>query len=123
MKIMSGFDMLEEAKDGRNELMFLDGQVCTGAPWESRFVKVDLELDRQVPDNGIVISVDLDSLIWVTRNPRFLQAIQVYTSAVPPQNNRPPLAKHNHVYVDLLVPQSDDDREASQFCTLEEGGK
>ena len=44
------------------------------------------------------------------RHPCFKHAINIFTK--PVIRNKPPIYKHNHIYVDLLVPQSADDCQA-----------
>jgi hypothetical protein len=95
-------EMLEAVGSGDDNLMFL-----TGKTPDNRYIQLDLRRDAVIPQS-ICHSYDIDSLIWVSTYPRFRHAVSVYT--MPLIRKKPPIWKHNHVYVDLLVPQSETDR-------------
>jgi len=100
--VMGAKEMLQAADEEHNNLLFLTGRTAA-----DQYICLDLQRDAVTPQH-IIHSYDIDSLIWVTINPQFRQAVNVYT--MPYIRKKPPIWKHNHVYVDLLVPQSEDDR-------------
>jgi hypothetical protein len=102
-EIMGPEDMMSMARVTGSNSIFLTGKTPNG-----KFIKLDLERDAVAPTT-ITKAVDIDSVIWITRYPRFKRAINIFCK--PIIRNRPPIFKHNHVYIDLLVPQSEDDRE------------
>jgi hypothetical protein len=103
LKIMGPKEMMSMASvTGSNSILL------TGKTPDGKYVKLDLEIDAVAP-MAITKAVDIDSVIWVTRFPRFRRAISIFSK--PIIRNRPPIFRHNHVYIDLLVPQSEDDRE------------
>jgi len=102
LEIMGAQEMIEKADEEGSNSIFL-----TGKTREGQLVKLDLQRDAITPTR-IFRAVDVDTVIWLTRNPRFKHAINIFTK--PVIRNKPPIYKHNHVYVDLLVPQSEDDR-------------
>ena len=65
---------------------------------------VDLERDHVPLDStNIGVSMDIDSLIWVTRQPHFKKSASVFLG--PILDKQAPIKKHNHVYTEILVPQ------------------
>ncbi|KAG2139970.1 hypothetical protein BD769DRAFT_1384276 [Suillus cothurnatus] len=68
---------------------------------------LDLELDMDVPDE-ITVSVDIDSYIWVTSD--FCPALNLGIYLAPVIDHQAPIHKHNHIYVDILIPQSAEDQ-------------
>jgi hypothetical protein len=99
---VSAGDMLEAVGSSDDNLMFLTGK----AP-DNRYIRLDLRRDAIRP-HSIRHSYDIDSLIWICTYPRFHHAVSIYT--MPLIRKKPPIWKHNHVYIDLLVPQSEKDR-------------
>lgn len=59
-----------------------------------------------------MVSVDIDSLIWVTRFPRFAKWVNIYMQ--PVIRKYPPIRHHNHVYIDVLYPPSEEDPSAPE---------
>jgi hypothetical protein len=55
------------------------------------------------------LSLDIDSIIWVTYKLRILTEISVHV--LPYAGARPPIWKNNHAYVELLMPQSETDKD------------
>lgn len=92
----------------------LDMFVCGCLPCleeEEKYVCVDLEKDGQEFDeNQINISIDIDSIIWTTRHFVCKTSIGVYM--MPVYDGKPGIAKHNHIYVNILIPQSGFDQQA-----------
>ncbi|KAG2335332.1 hypothetical protein BDR05DRAFT_1006930 [Suillus weaverae] len=60
-----------------------------------------------IPDE-ITISVDIDSYIWVT--PNFYPALSLGIYLAPVIDQQVPIRNHNHIYVDILIPQSAEDQ-------------
>ena len=53
------------------------------------------------------VVVDINSIIWVTCSPHFRTPLSIYLG--PIIEDKAPMHKNNHVYVDILVPQSQND--------------
>jgi hypothetical protein len=100
-QIMGAEEMLQAVDAEDNDLMFL-----TGKTFDNQYFCLDLQRDYIKPKN-IHHSYNIDSLICVTIVPRFNQAVNVFT--MPHIRKKAPIWKHNHVYIDLLVPQSEND--------------
>lgn len=84
-----------------------DGMFLTGKTVDNDHICLDLQRDAIIPQS-IGHCFDLDSTIWTTLDPVFNLSLNVYT--MPHIRKKPPIWKHNHAYVDLLLPQSDKDR-------------
>ena len=81
----------------------------TGRTAENQYIKVNLQEDAtNLGRTDLNYTCDIDSLVYVTASPRFAQAVEVF--AAPVIRDWAPIFKHNHIYVDLLVPQSEKDR-------------
>ena len=107
---MGAKDMIEFANTSGSDDIFVTGHTSGGS-----HIILELEKDR-VEDPPIVKAVDLDSMIWVTCHPRFLKSVDIYTRMVI--RNMPPIAKHNHVYVKLLHPSSQENPNAHHKSKL-----
>ncbi|KAG1843493.1 hypothetical protein F4604DRAFT_1596821 [Suillus subluteus] len=114
--ILSASDMIKSAEQYDPPLqeqcryghdLFVRG--CTsGSDGDERPIYVDLELDAiRFDEDDISISVDIDSIIWMTKTLRLRGTIGVYMT--PPFHSKPGISKHNHAYLDLLIPQSEED--------------
>jgi hypothetical protein len=101
MCVMGAQDMINAAEEAGDDSIFL-----TGKTQEDEFVQVDLQQDAITPQE-IIHSFDVDSFIWVTPFPKFINSVDIYT--MPLIRRKAPIGKHNHVYVDLLLPPSEDD--------------
>ena len=86
-----------------------DTILLTGKTLEGDHVLLDLQRDAVKPKT-LLYSCDIDSLIWITQTPRILGPFGIYAS--PLIRDKAPIWKNNHVRVELLFPQSDEDREA-----------
>ena len=76
-----------------------------------KYVRVDLEQDRvDFSVDDIQISIDIDSIIWVTRKLVCSNSVGVYLT--PIYDGKSGIHKHNHVYVEILIPQSEEDQRA-----------
>jgi hypothetical protein len=99
-------EMIRLAKEQHDNLIFLTGRIPDDS---GSYLNLDLTKDA-IPHQLLTVEkvVDIDSVIWVTRHPRFPHSISIFTK--PVIRNRSPIFKHNHVFVKLLVPQSEVDR-------------
>ena len=78
---------------------------------DEKYLRVDLEKDKiDFSEDDIEISIDIDSIIWTTRTLVCKNSIGIYLT--PIYDSKPGISKHNHVYVDILVPQSEEDQRA-----------
>jgi hypothetical protein len=103
LEIMGAKEIMSLPSDGvTNHSALLTGKTADG-----RLIKLDLERDSVTPIK-IQKAVDIDSVIWVTRYPIFKHSIHIFCK--PVIRNKPPIFKHNHIYVDLLVPQTEKDK-------------
>ncbi|KIJ58749.1 hypothetical protein HYDPIDRAFT_33862 [Hydnomerulius pinastri MD-312] len=112
VEIMSAAEMLHCAgesanypnvsRDGHNT--FVRGKLINGTS-----ICVDLEKDGISFDvDDIDISVDIDSIIWSTKT--FVCQESIGINMMPPFESKPGIFKHNHAYVDILIPQSELDQ-------------
>lgn len=97
-------DMISEARSMGNNDLFLNGKTRDG-----HMICVDVAKDSiNLASQQIAKSCDIDSFIWITKVPRFKKAVEVFVS--PVIRRKAPIWKHNHMYVTLLLPQSEEDR-------------
>ncbi|KAG2108468.1 uncharacterized protein F5147DRAFT_652828 [Suillus discolor] len=69
---------------------------------------VDLERDAiKFSEDEIETSLDIDSIIWTTKVFRCRGSVGIYVT--PPFQTKPGIFKHNHAYVDITIPQSEED--------------
>ncbi|KAF8074202.1 hypothetical protein FPV67DRAFT_1410099 [Lyophyllum atratum] len=103
--VMGAQEMIDAADAERDDSLFV-----TGTTSEGEYIYVDLCRDAvQVSEDDYVRSCDIDSLIWISKHPRVAQAANIFTA--PVIRDKAPIAKHNHVYVDVLLPPSEADRD------------
>ncbi|KAF8429402.1 hypothetical protein L210DRAFT_3418840 [Boletus edulis BED1] len=96
----------EWCTNGHN--MFVRGRLPIFSE-EDKYVRINLEQDKiDVSEEDIEISIDIDSIIWTTRKLVCRNSIGVYLT--PLYDGKPGIPKHNHVYVDILIPQSEADQ-------------
>jgi hypothetical protein len=100
---MGAGELLNQADREGEDMVLL-----TGKTQEKKYVVLDLQRDAVDPE-GLLYSCDIDSLIWITKEPKFLGSVAVY--AWPMIRNKAPIWKNNHIAVELLLPQSEEDRE------------
>ena len=105
-RTMGALEMIQYANHTRNDNIFITGRTEDGD-----YVRVDLERDIVSP-RSIVISADIDSVIWVTRFPQFAKWINIYMQ--PVIRKQAPISKHNHVYIDVRYPPSERDPDADE---------
>ena len=85
-----------------------DTIILTGKTQEDEYILLDLQQDAVQPDE-LLYSCDIDSLIWITQTPKFIGPFGLYAN--PVIRDKAPIWKNNHVTVELLFPQSDEDKE------------
>ncbi|KAJ8584007.1 hypothetical protein M405DRAFT_747726 [Rhizopogon salebrosus TDB-379] len=113
VRIMGASEMLQEARHhgsnmtGVYEALFVYGADLFDPDGKGKRIMLDLELDGCFPAQ-VNISVDIDSYIWVTHD--FHPALTIGIYLAPVISDRAPIHKHNHVYVDILMPQSAEDQ-------------
>ena len=94
----------EGSMDSMN--MFVKGVMPDG----QTLIKLDPTRDRfPLMSHEFFLSLDIDSIIWATYLLRVLTEILVHV--LPYSGARPPIWKNNHVYVEVLMPQSEMDKE------------
>jgi hypothetical protein len=80
---------------------------------EDTFIVLDLEQDAYpLSADEILFSLDIDSIIWVT--PKLKVRTQLNIHLFPDQLRTAPIGVHNHVYAELLLPQSEEDKETGE---------
>ncbi|KIJ59094.1 hypothetical protein HYDPIDRAFT_33540 [Hydnomerulius pinastri MD-312] len=74
---------------------------------------LDLERDGvHLGIQNVKISVDIDSFIWVTHQLRCHSSSMIAVHQAPLIiNKEAPIRKNNHIYLDILIPQSEEDKE------------
>ncbi|KAG5633194.1 hypothetical protein H0H81_010082, partial [Sphagnurus paluster] len=98
---MGAGEMIRHAKAvGSNDIF------VTGRDHDGNLVRLNLERDQVIP-TSIIISTDIDSVIWVTRFPRFAKWVNIYMQ--PVIRKYAPIKKHNHVYVEVIYPPTDEE--------------
>ncbi|KAG1789583.1 uncharacterized protein HD556DRAFT_1492627, partial [Suillus plorans] len=71
-------------------------------------IYVDLERDAiKFSEDEIETSLDIDSIIWTTKAFRCRGSVGIYVT--PPFQTKPGIFKHNHAYIDITIPQSEED--------------
>lgn len=109
---MGAQDMLDEAgpMDGKTESQ---GVFVQGRSRDGKFIQFDLEKDsRDVETDDVLVSIDIDSVIWVTDKPQFNGSINLHL--LPLQGDKPPFKTNNHVYIRAFLPPTKFDRENHQ---------
>ncbi|KIJ57859.1 hypothetical protein HYDPIDRAFT_34731 [Hydnomerulius pinastri MD-312] len=117
VEIMSASEMLYCAgevanwpnisRDGHNT--FVRGRLSIPDE-EEKYICVDLEKDGlDFNEHQIDVSVDIDSIIWTTKE--FVCRDSIGVHMTPVYTSKPGIFKHNHVYVDVLIPQSEWDQQ------------
>src|ERR1700722_2440506 len=109
---MGAREMLDEAglPDGKpdSQAVFVKGKSRS-----QDFIELDLEKDETIlNDHQVEISIDIDSVIWVTYKPQFSGS--VYLHLLPLLGDKPPFSINNHVYINILQPPTKLDREEMQ---------
>ncbi|KAH7902995.1 hypothetical protein BJ138DRAFT_1120858, partial [Hygrophoropsis aurantiaca] len=105
-KVLGMAEMLEEAgpvNSPKSVDLFVHGLTV-----EKKYVCLRPERNAELLCTGEVrVTLDIDSLIWVTHEPRVLGSLKV--NVLPYFGSKPPIAKNNHCQVEILLPQSEQD--------------
>ena len=105
--VMGMEEMLDEAgNEGSTGSMEI---FIKGTTFDGRLVKFNPARDSRIPRN-YVLSSDLDSIIVATH--RLKVQGDVDLEVLPYSGREPPIPKSNHTYMELLMPQSEDDIES-----------
>jgi hypothetical protein len=83
-----------------------------GSP--SRFIQLDVTKD-QVRPNSISISVDIDSVAWLTRRLKTKGTVNLHI--LPYRKERPPIDVSNHLFVELLWPRLQEDVDSGRLSS------
>ena len=101
--------MLEEAGDPGSDAS-IDAFVLGKTMFQDH-IQLDLAQDSiQLSESEIKTTYDIDSIIWVTRRLELCQSPKVFV--LPYEGKRAPIHVNNHVYVEVLMPRSDRDKDA-----------
>jgi hypothetical protein len=105
---MSAYSMLQEAgrvsKTKESYDVFVRGKTRGGD-----FIKFDIKKDHQHLTRGqISLSVDIDSIIWVTRGKEFLCRGALNLHLKPHYSDQPPFSANPAVYINLFKAPDDE---------------
>lgn len=78
----------------------------TGTTESGSYIQLDIHGSRKTVQ-GLHISSDIDSVLWVTDWLKVLGVINLHI--LPYKGNSPPINKHNHAYVDLYWPRTEEE--------------
>ncbi|KAG8916492.1 hypothetical protein FRC01_003117 [Tulasnella sp. 417] len=105
---MSLGELLVKASTGASRIDYL---LCGRSPHNHKeLIAIDPLLDG-IEDVNVSISVDIDSVIWVTHRLHFKLGAKLKMGSTHGQEA--PISRNNHVTVTLLQPPSEDDREVN----------
>lgn len=95
------FDLAPHATTTNSHDVFIRGKAPSG-----QYIALDMEQDSvPLTRTDIEVSIDVDSLIWITT--RVITKLAVKVLSGPNMSNTAPLKKSNHVHVDILLPPHD----------------
>ena len=95
----------DECRFGHNA--FIRGYTSHGGG-DGTPIYLDLERDGvPLSPDEVETSVDIDSIIWATKIFHCKGSVGIYMT--PPFHAKPGIFKHNHTYVDIIIPQSEAD--------------
>ena len=107
--VMGMGEMLKLASD-KNSPPSIELFVCGRNPVQRNYVCFRPERDAVPITTGeIRTTLDIDSIIWVTHKLHVLGSLKL--NVMPYFGNKPPIPKNNHCEVEILLPQSTEDRE------------
>ena len=111
VEVMGMEDMLNSAGPEGSEAsmeLFIKGQTPDG-----NLVKFDPTKDSyDVPPENLVLSYDIDSINVTAHHLKVLGDVEI--EVLPYSGQRPPIPKSNHTYVELLMPQSEEDLQSGR---------
>lgn len=100
--------LLDHAADERGIFDF--DHIVRGRNLVSDFIHLDLERDSvHLEDSEVLITYDIDSIIWVTDTLKLNQSAKVFV--LPYEGKYAPISKSNHVSVEILLPRSEADKD------------
>ena len=94
-------------------MAFVMGRADVGRK-EKGYIRLNVMKDRVRPSR-VTISMDIDSVIWLTRRLKFKGAFNLHTS--PYRKEYAPIHTSNHLYVELLWPRLDEDVAKSRISS------
>ena len=80
----------------------------TGRAPSGKFIFLDIHGSRK-PAPDLQYSIDIDSVLWVTDRLKVNGCITLHL--LPYTGSKAPISKHNHAYVDLVWPRTEEDVE------------
>ena len=87
--------------------MFVQGFM----PYGQTMIKLDPTRDLYpLRQDEHYLSLDIDSVIWVTYYPKILTELSIHV--LPYSGAHPPIWKSNHAYMEVLMPQSEEDQDS-----------
>lgn len=107
VKVMGMEDMLEAAGPeltGGSHNMFVRGRT----KYNDQLITVDLEHDSIGYEPELDMTVDIDSVVWTTVEPRVKASVELLMA--PTVSRKAPIAKSNHLTASVLFPPTDRDR-------------
>jgi hypothetical protein len=118
---LSLLEMIQHADSVGSKEIFVTGRKglepnsnsLPAVPWEENkppLVRVMIHKDECQLKEGVQMTTDIDSGIWITRRPNFKLRFSILLGPLYSSMRKPPIWKHNHLYVKLLVPQLEEDR-------------
>jgi hypothetical protein len=109
VEIMGAKEMLERVMKGdKQDDDLLLSYFVRGKTENAKYVCVDLERDSiSHSEIKVTSTVDIDSFVWVTHVAEV--GAPVGLMVTPSLRNNAGIRKHNHVYVEILEPPSDDE--------------
>jgi hypothetical protein len=78
----------------------------TGKTRGGKYIRLDVEKSRKVVEN-LDFAIDIDSILWVTDKLKVLGSINLHL--LPHKGMRAPIKTHNHAYVELYWPRTNED--------------
>ncbi|KAG8217040.1 hypothetical protein J3R82DRAFT_7369 [Butyriboletus roseoflavus] len=114
-----GMKKMLELAGSKNSSSSIDVFVCGMNPLQRNYICLRPERDASDITTGeIRITLDIDSIIWVTHHLHVLGSLKV--NVLPYIRSKPPISKNNHCEVEILWPQSSKDQaegERSEWFT------
>lgn len=78
-------------------------------PRDGKFIRLNMERDHQAQhEQNLKISAEIDSFVFVGRQIRVHSAVKLYVTTSISQHA--PIRQHNHIYVELLLPLTMEER-------------
>jgi hypothetical protein len=109
-------EMLEQAGQEGSEASM--NMFVKGITEDGNCIRMDPQRDEyNLSMEDYLLSMDIDSIIWITRMLRILSDLNVHV--LPYQGQKPPISKNNHAYVEILMPPSNmDEKPRTEWYTV-----